>query len=136
MHEGRLHPISIAIREIADIFGRMGFGIAEFGDRSFIVDALPPYLGGEAVPQLLRSLVDEMEGAGAGVKGCKIENDGAGAGAGGKASWIIAGGVKGWRIALVSAHPNVRKESVVKPAPNMKFFNHWVLVVVFIGGFF
>ena len=25
---GRLHPISIAIREIADIFGRMGFGIA------------------------------------------------------------------------------------------------------------
>lgn len=25
---GRLHPISIAIREIADIFGRMGFGLA------------------------------------------------------------------------------------------------------------
>lgn len=25
---GRLHPISIAIRDIADIFGRMGFGIA------------------------------------------------------------------------------------------------------------
>ena len=28
MPDGRLHPISIAIREIADIFGRMGFGIA------------------------------------------------------------------------------------------------------------
>ncbi len=27
-HKGRLHPISIAIREIAEIFGRMGFGIA------------------------------------------------------------------------------------------------------------
>ncbi|MEJ0054095.1 MAG: phenylalanine--tRNA ligase subunit alpha [bacterium] len=26
--EGRLHPISVASREIADIFGRMGFGIA------------------------------------------------------------------------------------------------------------
>jgi len=26
--KGRLHPITIAIREIADIFGRMGFGIA------------------------------------------------------------------------------------------------------------
>lgn len=25
---GRLHPISIAVRDIADIFGRMGFGIA------------------------------------------------------------------------------------------------------------
>jgi phenylalanyl-tRNA synthetase alpha chain len=28
MTEGRLHPITIAIREIADIFGRMGFGVA------------------------------------------------------------------------------------------------------------
>lgn len=28
MPSGRLHPLSIAIREIADIFGRMGFGIA------------------------------------------------------------------------------------------------------------
>lgn len=27
-HKGHLHPISIAIREIADIFGSMGFGIA------------------------------------------------------------------------------------------------------------
>jgi phenylalanyl-tRNA synthetase alpha chain len=28
MSEGRLHPITIAIREMADIFGRMGFSIA------------------------------------------------------------------------------------------------------------
>ncbi len=28
MEQGRLHPITIAIREIADIFGRMGFGVA------------------------------------------------------------------------------------------------------------
>jgi len=28
METGRLHPISIALREIADIFARMGFGIA------------------------------------------------------------------------------------------------------------
>ena len=27
--EGRLHPISIAIREMADIFGRMGFGVVQ-----------------------------------------------------------------------------------------------------------
>ena len=26
---GRLHPISIAIREMADIFGRMGFGVVQ-----------------------------------------------------------------------------------------------------------
>ncbi|MES2226048.1 MAG: phenylalanine--tRNA ligase subunit alpha [Patescibacteria group bacterium] len=28
MTQGRLHPLSVAIRDIADIFGRMGFGIA------------------------------------------------------------------------------------------------------------
>ncbi len=28
MNEGRLHPITVAVREIADIFGRMGFGVA------------------------------------------------------------------------------------------------------------
>jgi phenylalanyl-tRNA synthetase alpha chain len=27
MNEGRLHPITIAVREIAEIFGRMGFGV-------------------------------------------------------------------------------------------------------------
>ena len=28
MNKGRLHPITVAVREIADIFGRMGFGVA------------------------------------------------------------------------------------------------------------
>ena len=29
MEEGRLHPITVAVREIADIFGRMGFSVAQ-----------------------------------------------------------------------------------------------------------
>ncbi len=29
MNEGRLHPITIAVREIADIFARMGFSVAQ-----------------------------------------------------------------------------------------------------------
>jgi len=43
---GRLHPISIAIREIADIFGRMGFGIAygpELEDEFHNFDGLRMY---------------------------------------------------------------------------------------------
>jgi phenylalanyl-tRNA synthetase alpha chain len=28
MDEGRLHPVTIAVRELAEIFGRMGFGVA------------------------------------------------------------------------------------------------------------
>jgi phenylalanyl-tRNA synthetase alpha chain len=47
MASGRLHPMTIAIREIADIFGRMGFGIAygpELEDEWYNFDALnvPP----------------------------------------------------------------------------------------------
>lgn len=43
MPEGRLHPISVATREIADIFGRMGFGLAygpELEDEWHNFDAL------------------------------------------------------------------------------------------------
>ncbi|MDD3531330.1 MAG: phenylalanine--tRNA ligase subunit alpha [Candidatus Pacebacteria bacterium] len=45
--EGRLHPITIAIREMADIFGRIGFGIAygpELETEHYNFDALnlPP----------------------------------------------------------------------------------------------
>lgn len=41
--QGRAHPITIAVREIADIFGRMGFGIAygpELEDERYNFDAL------------------------------------------------------------------------------------------------
>jgi len=43
MPEGRLHPISVATREIADIFSRMGFGVAngpELEDEWHNFDAL------------------------------------------------------------------------------------------------
>jgi phenylalanyl-tRNA synthetase alpha chain len=43
MTQGRLHPMTVAIREIADIFGRMGFGIAygpELEDEFHNFDAL------------------------------------------------------------------------------------------------
>ncbi len=43
MNQGRLHPMTVAIREIADIFGRMGFGVAygpELEDEHYNFDAL------------------------------------------------------------------------------------------------
>ena len=45
----------------------MGFGIAEFGNHSFIVDALPPFVKVSALPQIVRSVVDELAQAGASV---------------------------------------------------------------------
>ncbi len=43
---------------------KMGFGIAEFGERSFIVDALPPLLNISSISQLMRSILDELTEAG------------------------------------------------------------------------
>jgi DNA mismatch repair protein MutL len=63
------------LRAQIPILERMGFGIAEFGDRSFIVDALPPFLGVEAVPQLLRSLVDDLGGSGSGVNRARFAEE-------------------------------------------------------------
>ncbi len=43
MSQGRLHPITIAIRDIADIFGKMGFGVAygpELESEHYNFDAL------------------------------------------------------------------------------------------------
>lgn len=47
MDQGRLHPITLAVREIADIFGRMGFSVAsgpELEDEwhNFTALAIPP----------------------------------------------------------------------------------------------
>jgi DNA mismatch repair protein MutL len=43
---------------------RMGFGIAEFGDRSFMIDSIPGYLHFSEPAQLIRSLLDELAHAG------------------------------------------------------------------------
>jgi DNA mismatch repair protein MutL len=52
------------LRQRLPLLERMGFGIAEFGDRSFIVDALPSWLAPQGIDQLLRTMLDEIEQAG------------------------------------------------------------------------
>lgn len=49
------------------VLEKMGFGIAEFGDRSFIIDAMPPFLKIETLSQVIRSVVDEFGEAGRGM---------------------------------------------------------------------
>ncbi len=52
------------MREHLALLEKMGFGISEFGSGSFMVDALPPFLRLEGLSQLLRSIVDDLAGAG------------------------------------------------------------------------
>ncbi len=55
---------ALELRAQIPVLEKMGFGIAEFGDHSFIVDALPPFVKIETISQLLRSIVDELNEAG------------------------------------------------------------------------
>lgn len=55
---------ALELRAQIPVLEKMGFGIAEFGDHSFIVDALPPFVKIETISQLLRSIVDEFNEAG------------------------------------------------------------------------
>jgi len=55
---------AVDLRAHVPLLESMGFGIAEFGERNFIVDALPPFVKIETLAQLLRSIVDELREAG------------------------------------------------------------------------
>jgi DNA mismatch repair protein MutL len=43
---------------------KLGIGISEFGDRTYLVDALPPYFPLQDLPQLFRNIVDELHQTG------------------------------------------------------------------------
>jgi DNA mismatch repair protein MutL len=55
---------AVKLKGQLSLLEKMGFGIAEFGDRSFIVDALPPFLKVESIGQLLRQIIDEINESG------------------------------------------------------------------------
>jgi DNA mismatch repair protein MutL len=43
---------------------RLGIGMSEFGDRTYMVDSLPPYFPLQDLPQLFRNIVDELHQTG------------------------------------------------------------------------
>jgi DNA mismatch repair protein MutL len=55
------------LRSFLSTLEKMGFGIAEFGDRTFIIDAMPPSVSIQALTQLIRSIIDELREAGQGI---------------------------------------------------------------------
>ncbi len=55
------------LKEHLGTLQEMGFGVAEFGDRSFIIDALPSFVKVETLSELMRSILDELQEAGRGI---------------------------------------------------------------------
>ncbi len=64
------------VRESLAVFQRLGVGISEFGQRAFLVDALPPWLPARTdVRQIFRDILDEVAAGGAGVSKLRLGED-------------------------------------------------------------
>jgi DNA mismatch repair protein MutL len=63
------------VRQHLDILSRLGVGLREFGERTFLLDALPPFVRGGNPRQFAFQLVDELKAAGAGVNLLRLGED-------------------------------------------------------------
>ncbi len=63
------------VRQHLDILSRLGVGLREFGERTFLLDALPPFVRGGNPRQFAFQLVDELKAAGAGINTLRLGED-------------------------------------------------------------
>lgn len=63
------------VRRNLETLSRLGIGLSEFGDRTFLLDALPPFVKGGNPKQFTISLIDELKAAGAGVNNLRVGED-------------------------------------------------------------
>jgi len=54
---------------------KLGIGVSEFGDKTFLVDALPPYFSIENLQQIFRNIVDELRQTGEQVHSRRLGED-------------------------------------------------------------
>ena len=52
------------VREQLPVLARLGVGLSEFGERTFLLDALPPFVKASDPRQFMLELVDELKAAG------------------------------------------------------------------------
>lgn len=69
------HRDAAFLRENIETLQHMGIGISEFGERTFVVDALPLFLQKGSVRQLFRNIVDELREAGREVPRGRLSED-------------------------------------------------------------
>ncbi len=54
---------------------KLGLGVSEFGEKTFLIDALPPYFTLENLPQTFRNIVDELRQTGEQVHARRLGED-------------------------------------------------------------
>lgn len=60
------------LRENLDALTRLGVGLSEFGERTFLLDALPPFVKSAQPRRFALELVDELRAAGSGVNAWRL----------------------------------------------------------------
>ncbi len=60
------------LRENLAVLSRLGIGLSEFGDRTFLLDALPPFVTVASPRRFAAELVDELRAAGAAVNAWRL----------------------------------------------------------------
>ncbi len=60
------------IREQLPTLGRLGVGLSEFGERTFLLDALPPFVKAPDARKFVLELVDELKAAGQDVNALRL----------------------------------------------------------------
>jgi DNA mismatch repair protein MutL len=60
------------LREHLPALARMGVGLSEFGERTFLLDALPPFVKASAPRRFVLELVDQLKAAGEGVNALRL----------------------------------------------------------------
>ncbi|HEY3862251.1 MAG TPA: DNA mismatch repair endonuclease MutL [Verrucomicrobiae bacterium] len=60
------------LRDQLPALARLGVGLSEFGERTFLLDSLPPFVKGPPPRRFILELVDEMKAAGQGVNALRL----------------------------------------------------------------
>ena len=63
------------VRGNLDTLARMGIGLSEFGDRTFLLDALPPMVKSNHPKRFTLDLIDALKSAGSGVNLMRLGED-------------------------------------------------------------
>jgi DNA mismatch repair protein MutL len=54
---------------------KLGLGISEFGDRTFLIDAIPPWFGLDNLAQTFRDIIDELRQTGEQIHARRLGED-------------------------------------------------------------
>jgi DNA mismatch repair protein MutL len=60
------------LRDHLEVLTRLGVGLSEFGERTFLLDALPPFVKASNPRQFVLELVDELKSAGQEVNALRL----------------------------------------------------------------